>query len=132
MKDLKEYIKEAQLNEARINLNSLSDVELFTMYWDEWSGYANGEMKSGTSQNRIAQKLLEFIYDKFDIYGKMEYQPDYCIQTLQEYACEEAKVSEYDRGYTKKIAARMHELIKINIDWIKAGKWMDKKDIKSK
>jgi hypothetical protein len=135
MKDLKDYIKESNLNEARITLNSLSDVDLFTLYWDEWSGYANGEMKSGTSQNPKARRIGEYIYDRYDVYGKPAgsgFDPSYCIQALEEFACEELKVSEFERGYTKKIAARMHELIKINIDWILAGIWRDKKGIKSK
>ena len=122
-------------NEAqRIMWSKLSDLDLFTQYWDNWSGYVSGGASSGTSQNKIAERGGNEIYDRFDVFSHTgdPFDPTYCIQVLDEIACEELKVSSYERRYAEKIVDRMHELIKLNLDWIKNGNYMDKDGVKRK
>ena len=124
---------ESMIDEAaRINLKSLSDVELFTLYWDEWSGLNTG--RGGLSGNAKATRIADFIYTKFDVWSHtgQQFDPTYCISTLSDFVCHEQKVSEFDRDFAPRIKARMHEMIKINIDWIAAGDYTDEKGIKIK
>ena len=122
-------------NEAqRIMWSKLSDLDLFTQYWDNWSGYVSGGASSGTSQNKIAERGGNEIYSRFDALGHTgdPFDPTYCIQILDDIACEELKVSGFERRYAEKIVDRMHELIKLNLDWIKKGNYMDKGGVKRK
>lgn len=122
-------------NEAqRIMWSKLSDLDLFTQYWDNWSGYVSGGLSSGTSQNKIAERGGDEINRRFDVYNHTgdTFEPVYCLQVLDEIACEELKVNNFERRYAEKIADRMHELIKLNLDWIKKGNFMDKDGVKRK
>ena len=122
MIDLADYINEA-INEARLDLNSLSDKELIYFLWEAWSGFESNGRKQGMSGNPRAEKLAQFIDKKFptdDYFGRVSEK----IMDLDNHLKEMLGIGEFeDYNYKNaKIPAKMMKLIEDNIDWLIDGK----------
>lgn len=122
MIDLADYINEA-INEARLDLNSLSDKELIYFLWEAWSGFESNGRKQGMSGNPRAEKLEQFIDKKFptdDYFGRVSEK----IMDLDNHLKEMLGMGEFeDYNYKNvKIPAKMMKLIEDNIDWLIDGK----------
>lgn len=123
MIDLSDYINEA-INEARIDLNTMSPKELIYFYWEAWSGWESQGKREGLSGNPKAQKLANFIDDvKFptkDYFGRVTEK----VMDLDDHLKEMFKVGESEQYdfRNRKIASAMMKLIDDNIDWLTDGK----------
>ena len=123
MIDLADYINEA-INEARLDLNSLSDKELIYFYWEAWSGWESQGKREGLSGNPRATKIANFIDDiKFptnDYFGRVTEK----VMDLDEHLKKMFGVGEFEQYdfRNRKIASAMMKLIEDNIDWLIDGK----------
>lgn len=121
--DLAEYINEA-INEAKLDLNTVSPKELIYFYWEAWSGWESQGKREGLSGNPRATKIANFIDDvKFptnDYFGRVTEK----VMDLDEHLKKMFGVGEFEQYdfRNRKIASAMMKLIDDNIDWLTDGK----------